>query len=141
MFGSFYNLNRLFKEFDFLDESLLNKPHLKGKEKVESGTDENGEWERKTYVSDTGLFTYTYTTRKYNTNKKSTNEIESLKKELNECVEKQEFEKAVELRDKIKKLELNNEEIIKLKKEMDDLVKNQDFEKAILVRDKIKSLK
>lgn len=140
MFGSFYNLNRLFKEFDFLDESLFNKPHLKGKEKVESGTDENGEWERKTYVSDTGLFTYTYTTRKYNGNKKSTNEIDSLKKELNVCVEKQDFEKAVELRDKIKKLELNNEEINKLKKEMSELVKNQDFENAILVRDKIKSL-
>lgn len=140
MFGSFYNLNRLFKEFDFLNETLLNKPHLKGKEKIESGVDENGEWERKTYVSDTGLFTFTYTTRKYNQTQNSESDITLLKKELSDCVEKQDFEKAVDIRDRINKLEKNEEEIIKLKKELETSVKNQDFESAIKLRDKIKSL-
>jgi excinuclease UvrABC helicase subunit UvrB len=138
LFRNLNDLRRLFYEFDSFDESFFNKPHLKGKEQVDSGSDENGEWERKTYVSDTGLFSYSFFTRKNNTNN---DELSKLKNDLSLCVENQEFEKAVELRDKIKKLELNKEELTKLKLELNDSIKNQDFERSILLRDKIKSLK
>ena len=57
------------------------------------------------------------------------------------AVESQDFEKAVELRDTIKKLEVNKEEIKKLNDELESYIKNQDFENAIIIRDKIKSLK
>ena len=60
---------------------------------------------------------------------------------LDDAVEKQDFEKAVELRDKIKKLEDNKEELSKLNNELNECIKKQDFENAIVVRDKIKKLK
>ena len=137
LFRNFKNFDKLFKEFD---EMFFEQPHLKIKEKVEDVFDEDGEWEKRTYVSDTGLFSYTFLTRKPKTNK-STNEIDRLKHELNKSVENQDFEKSVELRDKIKKLESNKEELTKLNKELDECVKKQDFENAIKLRDKIKSLK
>jgi excinuclease UvrABC helicase subunit UvrB len=137
LFRNFRNFDKLFKEFD---EMFFEKPHLKNKEKIEDVFDEDGEWEKRSYVSDTGLFSYTFLTRKSKTNK-STNEIDTLKHELDKSVENQDFERAVELRDKIKKLESNKEELTKLNKELDECVKKQDFENAIKLRDKIKSLK
>lgn len=137
LFRNFRDFDKLFREFD---EMFFEKPHLKNKEKVENISDEDGEWEKRSYVSDTGLFSYTFLTRKTNT-KNSKNEIDSLKNELDVCVEKQDFEKAVELRDKIKKLELNKEELSKLNQELNECIKKQDFENAIKLRDKIKSLK
>jgi excinuclease UvrABC helicase subunit UvrB len=137
LFRNFKNFDKLFKEFD---EIFFEQPHLKNKEKIESVSDENGDWEKRTYVSDTGLFSYTFLKRKSKTNK-STNEIDVLKHELDKSVENQDFEKAVELRDKIKKLESNKEELSKLNKELYECVKKQDFENAIKLRDKIKSLK
>ena len=135
LFRNFKNFDRLFKEFD---EMFFEQPHLKNKEKVEDVFDEDGEWEKRTYVSDTGLFSYTFLTKKSN---KPTNEIDVLKHELDKNVENQDFEKAVELRDKIKKLESNKEELTKLNKELNECIKKQDFESAIKLRDKIKSLK
>jgi excinuclease UvrABC helicase subunit UvrB len=137
LFRNFRNFDRLFKEFD---EMFFEHPNLKNKEKVEDVFDEDGEWEKRTYVSDTGLFSYTFLTRKANTNK-PTNEIDTLKHELDKSVNNQDFERAVELRDKIKKLESNKEELTKLNKELDESIKKQDFENAIKLRDKIKSLK
>jgi hypothetical protein len=137
LFRNFRNFDRLFKEFD---EMFYDQPHLKNKEQIQTGSDEDGEWEKRTYVSDSGLFSYSFFTRK-SSSKNSTNEIDSLKNQLEKRVEEQDFEKAVELRDKIKKLELNKEELSKLNKELDECVKKQDFENAITLRDKIKSLK
>ena len=137
LFRNFHNLNRLFKDLDSFDDLLFERPNLKGKESVQSGTDEQGEWERKTYVSDTGLFSYSFLTRK----SKPIDELSILKTELDEVVEKQDFERAVELRDKIKNLEKNKEKISTLKKELDESIKNQDFERSIELRDKINSLK
>ena len=57
------------------------------------------------------------------------------------AVEKQNFEEAVELRDKIKNLEENKEKISELNKELEDCIKIQDFEKAIELRDRINTLK
>jgi excinuclease UvrABC helicase subunit UvrB len=137
LFRNFRNFDRLFKEFD---EMFFEHPNLKNKEKVEDVFDEDGEWEKRTYVSDTGLFSYTFLTRKANTNK-PTNEIDTLKHELDKSVNNQDFERAVELRDKIKKLESNKEDLTKLNKELNECIKKQDFENAIKLRDKIKSLK
>jgi len=75
LFRNFRNFDRLFKEFD---EMFFEQPHLKNKEKVEDIFDEDGEWEKRTYVSDTGLFSYTFLTKKSKTNG-STNEIDTLK--------------------------------------------------------------
>lgn len=125
LFTNFNNLNRLFFE---LDDLFHNR------------SDKNEDWERKTYVSDNGLFSYTYLTKKTNS-KGGFDDLKKLEFELEECVEKQDFEKAVELRDKISKLKENKDEIIKLNKELSECVKKQDFENAITLRDKIKSLK
>jgi excinuclease UvrABC helicase subunit UvrB len=135
LFRNFRNFDRLFKEFD---EMFFEQPHLKNKEKIENITNEDGDWEKRSYISDTGLFSYTFLTKKSN---KPTNEIEELKHELDKRVENQDFEKAVELRDKIKKLESNKEELLKLNKELNECIKKQDFENAIKLRDKIMSLK
>ena len=137
LFRNFHNLNRLFKDLDSFDDLFFERPNLKGKESVQSGTGEQGEWERKTYVSDTGLFSYSFLTRK----SKPIDELSLLKTELDEVVENQDFERAVELRDKIKNLEKNKEKISTLKKELDESIKNQDFERSIELRDKINSLK
>lgn len=68
-------------------------------------------------------------------------EIEMLKKEMVRVVEKEEFEKAVELRDRITVLEKNKEKIQELRLQMKLAVRNQDFENAIRLRDEIFSLK
>lgn len=140
LFRNFHNLNRLFKDLDSIEDFFKEINPQSGKEQVQKGNDENGEWERRTYVSDTGLFSYSFLTRKSD-NSKSIDEISKLKYELNESVEKQDFERAVELRDKINKLEKNKDELSKLDQELNECIKKQDFEKAIKLRDKIRSLK
>ena len=139
LFRNFHNLNRLFKDLDSIEDFFKEINPQSGKEQVQKGNDENGEWERRTYVSDTGLFSYSFLIRKSD-NSKSIDEISKLKYELNESVEKQDFERAVELRDKINKLEKNKNELTKLNQELNECIKKQDFEKAIKLRDKINSL-
>jgi excinuclease UvrABC helicase subunit UvrB len=139
LFRNFNNLNRLFRDLNSFDEFFDDLTHIKDKEQIQTGKDENGEWERRTYVSDTGLFSYSFLTRKSSLEK--LDELYTLKNMLDDAVEKQDFEKAVELRDKIKKLEENKEEIKSLINELTDSIKKQDFENAIVVRDKIKKLK
>lgn len=132
----FRNFNRLFRELNSFDE-LFSMDPLDNKERIERRIDDDGEWEKRTYVSDNGLFSYTYLTRK----SKPKDELHNLKQELDTCIENQEFEKAVELRDKIKKLEENKKELSKLNGELNECIKNQDFERAIVLRDTIKKLK
>ena len=96
--------------------------------------------EKKTYKSEDGSITFTYITNvKGNLNK--SDELDLLKQRLEMAVEEQNFEDAVELRDKIKNLEQNKEKISELNKELEDCIKTQDFERAIEVRNKINSLK
>jgi excinuclease UvrABC helicase subunit UvrB len=92
-------------------------------------------WTKETYKSPDGSFTYTYMTRG------KSNELHNLKEKLNLAIEDQNFEEAVELRDKIKKLEENKEKISELQSKLDESIKNQDFEKCIQYRDEIKKLK
>lgn len=135
----FRNFNRLFRELNSFDE-IFNMEPLDSKERIERRVDDDGEWEKRTYVSENGLFSYTYLIRKSKPNN-SKDEIYNLKQELETCVENQEFERAVELRDKIKNLEENKEELSKLNNELNECIKNQDFERAIVLRDTIKKLK
>jgi protein-arginine kinase activator protein McsA len=123
MFGK--NFNRLFNDlFNDLEMDFFNPENF----------------ERKTFTSEDGSFSYTMYVNKRNKNNKPS-EISQLKKELESVVEEQNFERAVELRDKIKTLEQNSEKISTLQKELDLSIKNQDFEKAIELRDQINSLK
>jgi protein-arginine kinase activator protein McsA len=60
---------------------------------------------------------------------------------LEKCVENQDFEKAAQLRDQIKRTEINKAHIDKLEVELKMVIDKQDFEEAIKLRDKIKELK
>ena len=68
------------------------------------------------------------------------NQIKDLETQLETCVKNQEFEKAAELRDKIKNLKNNSSKIDNLKKEMEIAIKEQNFERAIEIRDELKTL-
>lgn len=68
-------------------------------------------------------------------------EIDDLKSKLDDAVESQEFEKAAEIRDRIKELEKTKNKVDDLKLEMETAIKNQDFEKAAEIRDQLKELK
>lgn len=93
-------------------------------------------WTKKTYKSPDGSFSYTYMTPKVDSD-----ELYELKEKLDLAIEDQNFEEAVELRDKIKKLEENKEKISELQSKLDESIKTQDFEKSIFYRDEIKKLK
>lgn len=82
---------------------------------------------------------YVFTYSNYPTNE-STDETVKLKSELQEAVESQDFERAVELRDKIKFLEENGEKISNLQTKLQKAIDKQNFEKAIEIRDEIKKL-
>jgi excinuclease UvrABC helicase subunit UvrB len=97
-------------------------------------------WTKRTYKSPDGKYSFTYMSKGFNSNQKS-DELDILKNELEKSVAEQEFEKSVELRDKIKTLEKNKEKISELEKKLSECVEKQDYEKAIEYRDKINALK
>ena len=154
LFGK--NYGKSFKQMmdelnEMMDETLNYENHIVGRTSSsdeineESGKDENGEWFRTTYTSPNGT-RYTVTTTYIggpigNSNKKGKDTLSSLKRELENCVEKQDFERAAELRDQIKRLETNKADIDKLEGELKTTIEKQDFEEAIKLRDKIKELK
>jgi protein-arginine kinase activator protein McsA len=57
------------------------------------------------------------------------------------AIENEDFEMAVDLRDKIKNLKSNQKQIEQLEQELKQSINNQDFEKSIELRDKLKELK
>ena len=116
------------KEFDRMMDEMFNT------------TMNNRGWDKKTYRSPDGSISYTYMTRGIN-NEPKNDELGLLNRKLEVAIEKQEFEEAVELRDKIKSLEENKEKISELQTKLDECIKKQEFEKAIEYRDKIKDLK
>lgn len=101
--------------------------------------DENN-WTKRTYKSPDGRYSYTFMSNKLK-DENNTDELDILKNQLQKSVDEQDFEKAVELRDKIKTLEKNKEKITELEKKLSECVEKQDYEKAIEYRDKIKALK
>jgi protein-arginine kinase activator protein McsA len=74
-------------------------------------------------------------------NSKPSGERWDLKKQLESAVEKQDYETAAKLRDKIKSIESNKEKIKELETKLNNSVTKQDFESAIKYRDEIKKLK
>jgi len=55
-------LFREFNSFDGLFEGI-NNSFTNNKERIESGEDENSDWERRSFRSDDGLYSYTIITR------------------------------------------------------------------------------
>ena len=123
MFGNRRSYNDIFRAFDEMFTQL---------------TPSNGEWKTQTKVSEDGtmkITTYYYDNAKTNPTSKN------LKQQLEIAIENEDFEKAVELRDKIKTLETSRKEIEVLELELKKSIEEQNFEKSIKLRDKIKSLK
>jgi protein-arginine kinase activator protein McsA len=64
-----------------------------------------------------------------------------LKNEMREVIEKEDFERAAEIRDRLRFLEKNKEKLQDLRMQMKLAVRKQDFERAAEIKDKIVSLK
>jgi protein-arginine kinase activator protein McsA len=123
MFGNRRSYNDIFRAFDEMFNQL---------------TPSNGEWKTKTKVSEDGtmkITTYYYDNDKTNPTSKN------LKQQLEIAIENEDFEKAVELRDQIKKLDTNQKEVDKLEEELKKSIEEQNFEKSIEIRDQLKKLK
>lgn len=133
----FKNLELMFNDLDGLFGKQLKTPIINTK--TETGEDENGNWTKQTFSSEDGSYNMTYF---YRTNqpKKKVSKIKELRSQLEECVESQNFEKAVEIRDQIKSLEENKEKVNLLQKELEKCIKDQNFEKAIEIRDQLKNI-
>ena len=146
LFGKRKSLKEMMNELDEIMGSFNHEFSSITNEEPQSneGSDKNGEWKTETYTSPNGMFRYVITTvngTPYKKSPKETDEISLLKKEIENYVENQEFEKAAEVRDKIKKLEKNKDEVKKLQTELDEVISKQDFESAIKLRDKINKMK
>jgi protein-arginine kinase activator protein McsA len=139
----FYNkeMNELINEF--LNNPSFYYPSFLGDYKSESGQNENGEWLKQTYSSKDGSVKIVkfYQSNESEDNNTESNDLTKLKKELEKSIEKQDFENAVILRDKIKKHEKNTKKITDLEKELQSLIETQNFEKAIEIRDELNKLK
>ena len=125
MFGNRRSYNDIFRAFDEMFTQL-------------TPSTSNGEWKTQTKVSDDGtmkITTYYYDNAKTNPTSKN------LKQQLEIAIENEDFEKAVELRDQIKKLESNQKEIDKLEEDLKKSIEEQNFEKSIEIRDQLRKLK
>lgn len=142
---------KFFSDFDSLfnndfDAFFNHRLNILGETKTEKGQDSNGGWVKQTFESKDGSYKFTtfYRTSINPQNNKPEDKVSvkigDLKAELQSCVEKQDFEKAAKLRDKINAIEGNKKKIDSLKKDLDIAVKEQNFEKAIELREAIKSL-
>lgn len=123
MFGNRRSYNDIFRAFDEMFTQL---------------TPNNGEWKTQTKVSEDGTMKIT---TYYHDNTKTNPTSKNLKQQLEIAIENEDFEKAVELRDQIKKLEINQKEIDKLEEELKKSIEEQNFEKSIEIRDQLKKLK
>lgn len=138
---------RLFEDLDSLMNSLFNNPFdpfvMRGKTNTETGKDEHGNWSKETFTSEDGMIQFTTIFRSSNNNPPHIQytEVDKLKKLLQKAVDEQEFEMAVELRDRIKALEENKDKIASLENDLKEAINNQNFEKAIEIRDELKKLK
>lgn len=138
---------RLFEDLDSLMNSLFNNEFdpfvMRGMTNTETGNDENGNWSKETFTSEDGMIQFTTIYRNNNNSQPSqnTSDINKLKKLLQKAIDEQEFEMAVELRDRIKSLEENKDKIAALENDLKEAINKQDFEKAIEIRDELKKLK
>jgi excinuclease UvrABC helicase subunit UvrB len=138
---------RLFEDLDSLVNSLFNNEFdpfvMRGRTNNETGNDDNGNWSKETFTSEDGMIQFTTIFRNNNGQHPSQNnsDINKLKKLLLKAIDEQEFEMAVELRDRIKSLEENKDKIAALENDLKEAINKQDFEKAIEIRDELKKLK
>jgi excinuclease UvrABC helicase subunit UvrB len=109
------------------------------------GSDELGEFETETFESPDGSMKYTIRTYKIGgspkPNKEERGSLESLKKQLDTAVKKEDYQLAIYLRDKIKNFERDQEEIKKIEDELKACVEAQEFERAIELRDQLRKMK
>ena len=123
---NFNKFNRLFDDFFSRNEFFNFDQLLTGDNNLE----------KRVYTNEDGSVNVVYIK-----NGKNRNEIDGLKQKLDMAIENQDFELAVELRDKIQNLERNHDEIKKLTSELEAHIKDQNFERCIDLRNKINSLK
>ncbi len=113
--------------------------------RMESGVDaKDGEWTKTTYTSEDGSTHVVTMTKGFGGKKPNTdmsNNIEYLKFQLDKSVESQDFEKAVELRDRISKLKDVEGKVKELESELSKAIKEQKFERCIEIREEIKNLR
>lgn len=110
-----------------------------------SGADELGEFETESFESPDGSVKYTIRTYKIGgspkPNKEESDSLESLKKQLENAVKKEDFQLAIYFRDKIKNFERDQEEIKKIEDELKACIESQDFEQAIGLRDQLRKMR
>lgn len=143
------HFRKFFKDFDSLFnndfDGLFNQTYgIMGQIKTETGKDSSGEFTKQTFTSQDGSIKLVSVVREYSDGKPKTSDLQSkigeLKAELEVLVGKQEFEKACEVRDKIKLLEENSQKKVDLETELEKAVREQNFEKAIEIRDQLKKI-
>jgi len=124
MFGNEKNFNDILRAFDDMFAQFDSRL---------------GEWKSQTKVSEDGTMKVTtyYRSNEPRKSKDNTN----LKYQLELAIENEDFEKAVEIRDQIKKLESNQEAINKLEEELKQSIKEHNFERSIEIRDELKGLR
>ena len=141
---------KFFNDFDSLFnndfDSLYNQFGVVGKIKTETGKDSSGDFTKQTFTSNDGTVKIVSVVRTTSSSSGTktpdlSTKIGDLKAELESLVEKQEFEKACQVRDKIKVLEENGKKVQDLERELAEAIKSQNFEKAIEIRDQLKNLK
>lgn len=135
------SLKDLMNEMDEMFGTFYEPTFIKGETKTEEGTDESGNWTKHTFTSSDGTYKVTSVVRTNSSTKtsdKQPTKIERLKSELKTAVEKEDFQLAITLRDKIKELEKNEENILDLQNKLKKYIENQEFEEAIKVRDELK---
>ena len=74
-------------------------------------------------------------------NENRENDEKSLQMELQEVIESENFERAIEIRDELKKLEMNKLKLKNLEIQLKQSIDKQDFEKCIVIRDEINKIK
>jgi protein-arginine kinase activator protein McsA len=124
MFGNEKNFNEILRAFDGMFAQFDSRL---------------GEWKSQTKVSEDG--TMKVTTYYRSNEPRKYKGSDSLKHQLEVAIENEDFEKAVEIRDQIKKLESNQETINKLEEELKQSIKEHNFERSIEIRDELKELR
>jgi protein-arginine kinase activator protein McsA len=109
--------------------------------KTETGSENGLDWEKETFTSPDGRITYIVTSSSTVPPRKNKNSLESLKQQLETAVNKEDFQLAIYLRDKIKTFEKDQEEIKQVEDELKDCIKSQNFEKAIELRDQLRKMR
>jgi protein-arginine kinase activator protein McsA len=124
MFGNEKNFNDILRAFDDMFAKFDSRL---------------GEWKSQTKVSEDG--TMKVTTYYRSNEPRKSKDSHGLKRQLEIAIENEDFEKAVEIRDQIKKLESNQETINKLEEELKQSIKEHNFERSIEIRDELKELR